>query len=236
MVASLAPPCSGPLRAPMAPVMAEWMSARVAAMTRAAKVLAFSSWSACRISAMSKARVAVSEGFSPLSIQRKLAGVRERAVGFDDWLAFADAIEDGDDHGDLRGEAVGLADVGVVRLVGFVGVVDAEQRDGGAQHLHRRGAGGDAAQEVDDLGVELAGGGEMRGELGEFGGVGQLAEPEQVGGLFEGGALGELVDVDAAVGEDAGVSVDPADGGVGGDDAFQAFRCDSSGHKTASPE
>ena len=43
MVASLAPPWSGPLRAPMAPVMAEWMSASVAAMTRAAKVLALSS-------------------------------------------------------------------------------------------------------------------------------------------------------------------------------------------------
>ena len=57
----------------MAPVTAEWMSDSVAAMTRAAKVEAFSSWSACRISAMSKARVAVSEGFSPLSIHRKFA-------------------------------------------------------------------------------------------------------------------------------------------------------------------
>jgi hypothetical protein len=33
--------------------------------------------------------------------------------------------------------------------------------------------------------------------------------------------LGELVDVDAAVGENAGVAVDPADGGGGGDDAFR---------------
>ena len=81
MVASLAPPWSGPLRAPMAPVMAEWMSARVAAMTRAAKVLALSSWSAWRMSAMSKVRVAVSEGFSPLSIQRKLAACER------DWSA-----------------------------------------------------------------------------------------------------------------------------------------------------
>ena len=48
----------------------------------------------------------------------------------------------------------------------------------------------------------------------ELGGGGELAEPEEVGGLFEGGALGELVDVDAAIGEDAGVAVDPADGGA----------------------
>ena len=119
--------------------------------------------------------------------------------------------------------------------VGFVGVVDAEERDGGAEDFHRRGVFGDAAEEVDDLGVELACCGEFCGEVGEFGGVGELAEPEEVGGLLEGGALGELVDVDAAVGEDAGVAVDPADGGAGGDDAFQAFRCDSGGHKTLLP-
>ena len=61
-----------------------------------------------------------------MSIQRKLAACESDGVGFDDGLAFADAIEDGDDHGDLRGEAEGLADVGVVGAVGFVGVVDAE--------------------------------------------------------------------------------------------------------------
>ena len=45
----------------------------------------------------------------------EVGGVREGAVGFDDGLAFADAVEDGDDHGDLRGEAEALAEVGVVR-------------------------------------------------------------------------------------------------------------------------
>jgi len=64
----------------------------------------------------------------------------------------------------------------------------------------------------------------------------ELSEPEEVGGLFEGGTLREFVDVDAAIGEDAGVTVDPADRGAGGDDAFQAFRCDSGGHKDASPD
>ena len=77
MTASLAPPCSGPLSAPMAPVMAECMSDRVAAMTRAAKVLALSSWSAWRMSATSRARVAVSEGLSPLSMPEEVGGVGE---------------------------------------------------------------------------------------------------------------------------------------------------------------
>ena len=49
----------------------------------------------------------------------EVGGVGERWVGLDDGLAFADAVEDGDDHGDLRGEAEGLADVGFVGAVGF---------------------------------------------------------------------------------------------------------------------
>ncbi len=46
ITSALAPPCSGPFSAPMPPTTAEWMSDRVAAMTRAANVEAFSSWSA----------------------------------------------------------------------------------------------------------------------------------------------------------------------------------------------
>src|SRR5205823_5724892 len=33
--------------------------------------------------------------------------VREFGIGFDYWLSFTDAVEDGDDHGDLRGQAEG---------------------------------------------------------------------------------------------------------------------------------
>ena len=151
-------------------------------------------------------------------------------VGLDDGLAFANAVEDGDDHRDLRGEPEGFANVGVVGAVGFVVVVGAEERDGGAEDFHGLGVGGNAAQEVDDFGVELAGGGEVGGELGELGGVGEFAEPEEVGGLLECGTFREFVDVDAAIGEDAGVAVDPADRRGCGDDAFQASRCDSGGH------
>src|ERR1700722_14970860 len=138
MVASFAPPWRGPLSAPIAPVTAEWMSARVAAMTRAAKVLALSSWSAWRMSAIWKARGGVWGGLSPLSTRRNLGG----------------------------GEGEGFADVGVVAAVGFVGVVDAEERDGGAKDLHGRGVGGDAAEKVEDFWIEGARGREVTGELG----------------------------------------------------------------------
>jgi hypothetical protein len=39
------------------------------------------------------------------------------------------------------------------------------------------------------------------------------------------------MDVDAAVGEDASVTVDPADRRGGSDDTFKAFGRDSSGHE-----
>ena len=51
--------------------------------------------------------------------------------------------------------------------------------------------------------------------------------------LLPGAEVVAFVDVDSAIGEDASVAVDPADGGAGGDDAFQAFRCDSGGHNDA---
>ena len=47
---------------------AEWMSVRVAAATRAAKVEALNSWSACRTSATSIARTATASGRSPSSM------------------------------------------------------------------------------------------------------------------------------------------------------------------------
>ncbi len=68
MTCSLAPPCSGPLSAPIAPVIAECMSDSVDAITRAVNVEAFISWSACRIRATSNVFAAAGDGRSPVSI------------------------------------------------------------------------------------------------------------------------------------------------------------------------
>ena len=54
MAASLAPPCSGPRSAPIAPVTAECMSESVPVMTRAVNVDALNSCSAYRISVVSR--------------------------------------------------------------------------------------------------------------------------------------------------------------------------------------
>ncbi len=63
-------------------------------------------------------------------------------------------------------------------------------------------------------GVESTRVSELLGEVLELGGCGQGTEPEQVGGLLKGRLLGQLVDVDAAVGEHTSFAVDPADAGV----------------------
>src|SRR5450631_1844598 len=56
---------------------------------------------------------------------QKVSGVGERAVGRNDLKPFAHSVVDGDDHGDLRSQVIGLAHIGVVGVVFLVGVVEA---------------------------------------------------------------------------------------------------------------
>ena len=71
MTASLAPPCSGPLSAPIAPTTAEYRSAIVLVITRAVKVDALNECSAYRIIETLNARATTASGTSPKVIQRK---------------------------------------------------------------------------------------------------------------------------------------------------------------------
>ena len=63
---------------------------------------------------MSKRAVAAGMGFVPCSIQRKLAAWESEGSGSMTGLAFADAVEGGDQHGQLRGQRERFADVRVV--------------------------------------------------------------------------------------------------------------------------
>ena len=78
-------------------------------------------------------------GLDAVEHPEEIGGVGERAVGRNNLKPFAQAVVDGHDHGDLRGQVVGLAHVGVVGVVFLVGVVKAERGDRGAQHFHGRG-------------------------------------------------------------------------------------------------
>ncbi len=73
---------------------------------------------------------------------------------------------------------------------------------------------GSAAQESDNRRVELALLGEAVTQFAQFGARGKLAEPEQVAGFFEVRMVGEFVNIDAAIREDAAIAVDLADPGV----------------------
>jgi hypothetical protein len=68
MTRVLAPPCSGPFSVPIAETTAEYMSERVAAVTRAEKVEAFMPCSAWSTSAASKVRTRSSSASSPLTM------------------------------------------------------------------------------------------------------------------------------------------------------------------------
>ncbi len=61
-------------------------------------------------------------------------------------------------------------------------------------------------------------------QLAKFAARRKLAKPEQVAGLFEVGMVGEFVDVDAAIGENAAFSVDVANLGIGSNDSLESLR------------
>ena len=71
--ASFAPPCSGPLSAPMAPTTAEYRSLSVEVMTRAVKVDALKECSAYRTIERLNASTTTGSASSPNVIHRKLA-------------------------------------------------------------------------------------------------------------------------------------------------------------------
>src|SRR5690606_30933536 len=85
------------------------------------------------------------------------------------------------------------------------------------------------AEVVDDGGVDGRGRAETVVEVVELGLRGELAEPQEVGHLLEGGVAREVVDLVAAVDELAGLPVDVGQLGVEGGDAFEALGLDRGG-------
>src|SRR5579864_6236032 len=67
------------------------------------------------------------------------------------------------------------------------------------------------SEKINDGGVELALLGQGITHISQFATLGQLAEPEQVADFFKCRVVGELVNIDAAVGEDTAIAVDITD-------------------------
>src|SRR5256885_6659630 len=72
-------------------------------------------------------------------------------------------------------------------------------------------------------------------QLAEFAARGQIAEPEQVAGLFKIRVIGQFVNVDTAVGEDALITVDVTDPRIRGNNSFESFSGLCGSHAGHSP-
>src|SRR6516162_877923 len=89
------------------------------------------------------------------------------------------------------------------------------------------------AQQVQDRGVELAFFRQPFAQFTQLMALGQASKPEEVAGLLEVGMVGEIVDIDAAVGEYTLFAIDIADARRGGNHALQTFgrvRCGYARH------
>ncbi len=75
-------------------------------------------------------------GFGPVQLQQKIGGVRDRAVGFNHWLAFADAVISGNDHRDLRSQPNRFSDIGIVIIFSGVRIVQRQRRNRCTQNVH----------------------------------------------------------------------------------------------------
>ena len=149
--------------------------------------------------------------------------MRKRRIGIDQLLPFSQAVVGRHDHGNLRGQAEGFVQVGVVIVLVVLRIIKSQGRDGGAQYVHGRSVPGSGPHQVDDGRIQLALCRQLLAERIQFGLRRQLAIPQQVAGLFKVGVVGKFVNVDAAVGEDALISVDVADAGICSDYSFQAL-------------
>ena len=105
-------------------------------------------------------------------------------------------------------------DLFVVGGVQRIRVVRRERVDRAGQHRHRVGVARETVEEPLEVLVQHRVQLNPAGEVGQLRGAGQLAVDQQVADLDERRLLGELVDRNAAVTQDAGVAVDVGDGAL----------------------
>ncbi len=79
-------------------------------------------------------------------------------------------------------------------------------------------------QTVDDRTVELALFRHALAQLLQLIAAGQTAKPQQVAGLLKSGVVGQFVNVDATVGQNAPLPIDVANAGGGSDHSLQPLR------------
>ena len=96
-------------------------------------------------------------------------------------------------------------------VVLFVGIVKRQRGDHRAQHLHGRRRLGNLLHHADNVGIDPALAGQAAGEILQLFACRQLAIPQQVASFLKGGMIGEVVNIVAAICQNAAIAVDVAD-------------------------
>jgi hypothetical protein len=115
---------------------------------------------------------------------------------------------------------MGLPEDAVVH-VASVRIGDPESGHHRPERIHGGESGHELRKELDDLRWEPALGAERAANFVELLAPGETPLPKKEAHLFEGGVVGELVDVDTAIGEDPAFAIDETDRRIGGDDVLE---------------
>src|SRR5207302_4961525 len=116
-----------------------------------------------------------------------------------------------------------LVNVGIVVILLKFGIVERQRRNRRSQNIHRKSMLGGHAQQVEDGCIQLAFLSQPLAKFAQLVALRQSSEPQQVAGFLKIGVVGEVVDIDAAIGQDALFTIDVANAGNGSYDAFKSF-------------
>ena len=143
---------------------------------------------------------------------QEVAGERQRVVGIDEGLADRIFIRHRSQCRHLRDEPV-AGDHALVRVVnvGRIMIKGRHRANDAAHDRHRMRVTAEAAIELRQLLMDHRVAGDVVGEFGIFGRVGQIAVEQKVRHFEKVGFFGQLVDRIAAIEQHAGVTVDIGD-------------------------
>ena len=151
---------------------------------------------------------------------QKVGGMAEHRIRLDRSSAGVHPAHRRDERAELRGQADGLAMVGVRGTVGRIRIVVTECRRERPQRIHQV-AFRQRPHQTDDGLRQRARRGELGLEIAELRAGRQPMVPQKVADFLERGVARQIVNVVAAVGEHAAIAVEMTDGGGRRDDIFE---------------
>ena len=147
--------------------------------------------------------------------------VRHRTIRLDDLLSLPHPVVIRHQHRDLCGQPDRLVHVRFMIVAIKFRIVIRKHRHQRAQHIHRKYVLREQFQAIQDRGIQLAFFGESLLERPQFLRTRQASKPQQVTDFLKRRVIGEIVDIDSAIGQYTLFSIDITDAGGGRDHPFQ---------------